>query len=77
MLGRLLGWYTIYSFPGLLPRNGILPGVKFALRPTVALSYIVRVAARHSSSGHQPNFVAWYKEWNYGTFADGATYRFG
>jgi len=22
----------------------------------------------------QPNFVAWCKEWNYGTFADGATY---
>jgi len=22
----------------------------------------------------QPNFVAWYKEWNYGTFAEGATY---
>jgi len=22
----------------------------------------------------QPNFVAWYKEWNYGTFADGTTY---
>jgi len=20
------------------------------------------------------NFVAWYKEWNYGTFAEGATY---
>jgi len=24
------------------------------------------------SSGRQPNFVAWYKEWNYGTFAEGA-----
>jgi len=21
------------------------------------------------------NFVAWYKEWNYGAFAEGATYR--
>jgi len=26
-----LGWYTMYSLPGLLPHNGILPGVKFAL----------------------------------------------
>jgi len=22
----------------------------------------------------QPNFAAWYKEWNYKTFAEGATY---
>jgi len=22
----------------------------------------------------QPNFAAWYKEWNYGTFAESATY---
>ena len=22
----------------------------------------------------QPKFAAWYKEWNYGTFAEGATY---
>jgi len=26
---------------------------------------ILIVTARHSSSGHQPNFVAWNKEWNY------------
>jgi len=32
------------------------------------------VNARHSISGRQWNFVAWYKEWNYGTFADGDTY---
>jgi len=25
----------------------------------------------------QPNFAAWYKEWNYGTVAEGATYIFG
>ena len=28
---------------------------------------------RHSSSGHQPKLAAWYKEWNYGTLAEGAT----
>jgi len=32
------------------------------------------VTALHFSSGHQPNFAAWFKEWNYGTFAEGATY---
>jgi len=42
--------------------------------PSLAFSYIGSVTPRHSSSGRQPNFVAWYKEWNYGTFADGAAY---
>ena len=39
---------------------------KFTLRPSFAFSYIGSVTARHSSSGRQPNFAAWYKEWNYG-----------
>ena len=30
--------------------------------------------ARHSTSGRQPNFVVWYKEWNYGTFTESPTY---
>jgi len=47
---------------------------KFTLRPSLAFSYIDSVTARHSSSGRQPNFATWYREWNYGTFADGATY---
>jgi len=45
-------------FRGLLPHNGILPGEKFTLRPSLALSYIGSVTARHSSSGRQTNFVA-------------------
>ena len=39
-----------------------------------SVSYIGSVNARHSSSGHQPKFTAWYKEWKYGTFTEGATY---
>jgi len=39
-----------------LPSNGILPGAKFTLRPSLAFSYISSVTARHSSSGCQPNF---------------------
>jgi len=35
------------------------------------------VTARHSSSGRQPNFAAWYKEWNYGTFTYRAIYMAG
>jgi len=32
------------------------------------------LAALLHGSGREPNFVAWYKEWNYITFAEGATY---
>jgi len=49
----------------LLPPGGILPSTKFTLRPSLAFSYIGSVTARHSSIGHEPNFVAWCKEWNY------------
>jgi len=52
--------------------GGMLSGAKFSLRPTLALSYIGSVTPRHSTSARQPNFVAWYKECNYGTFAEGA-----
>ena len=66
---------TLYiHFRGILPLNGILPGAKFTLRTSLAFSYIGSITARQSSSGRQPNFAAWYKEWNYWTFADGATY---
>jgi len=74
MFRRLLGWYTIYTFWGFLASNEILPSVKLTLRPSLAFSYIVSVTARHWSSGRQPNFAVRYKERNYGTFADGATY---
>jgi len=51
---------------------GILPAA--TLHPCLVFSYIGSVTAWHWSSGSQPNFVAWYKEWNYRTFAEGATY---
>jgi len=51
-------------FPGLLPPKGILPGAKFTLRPSLALSYLGSITAWHSSSGREPNFAAWYKECN-------------
>ena len=74
MYGRLLGWYNIYiHFWGLLPRNRIFLGEKFTLFPSLPFSYIANVTARPSSNGHQRNFVAWYKEWNYGTFIDCTT----
>jgi len=62
-------------FLGFLPPGGILPGAKLTLRPSLPFSYIGSITARtHSSSGHQPNFAAWCKEWNYWTFTDGVTY---
>jgi len=66
---------TLYiHFRGLLPPHGISPRAKFTLRPSLAFSRIGSVTARHSSSLRQPNFAAWYKEWNYRTLADGASY---
>jgi len=50
---------TLYiHFWGLLSRNGILPGAKFTLRPSLVFSCIGSVTARHSSSARQPNFAA-------------------
>jgi len=40
MFGRLLGWYTMYTFSGLLPPDRILPGAIFTLRPSLAFAYI-------------------------------------
>jgi len=76
MLGRLLGWYTIYALSGAFapPPDGSLPGANFTLRRSLAFSDTGSITARHSSSRRQPNFAAWYVEWNYGTFADGTTY---
>jgi len=66
---------TLYiHFRRLLLFDRIFPGVKFTLRPSRAFAYIGSVTARHSSGRRQPNFAAWYKGWNYGTFAEGATY---
>jgi len=64
MFGGLLGGTVYIHFWGLLPPNGILPSAKFTLCPSLAFSYIGSVTARHSSSGRQPKFAAWDKEWN-------------
>jgi len=57
-----------------LPADAILSGAKFTSLPTPAFPYIGTLTARHSSSGREPSVEAWYKEWNYATFAEGATY---
>jgi len=81
---NLLAWCLAISWAGtlyihlrgLLHPEGILPGAKLTLRPSHAFSYIGSITARHSSSRRQPQFAACYKEWNYGTIADGATYMY-
>ena len=66
---------TLYiHFWGLLPPNRILPAAKFTLRLSLVFSCIDSITAWHLCSGHQPNFVVWYNEWNYRTFTEGATY---
>jgi len=71
MFGRLLGWYTVYTFWGLLlPQwNFTRCKIDFASKSCV-FSYIGRVTARHSSSERSLNFAAWYK----GTSAEEVSY---
>jgi len=64
----------VHYFWGLSSPDGIWARAKFTLRPSLSFSCIGSVTAWHSSNEPQPNFAAWYKEWNYGTFAEGATY---
>ena len=61
--------HDVWMFPGLVHYEFCQ-----VQNSSLALSFNGSITARHSSSRHQPNFVAWYKEWNCGTFADSATY---
>ena len=66
--------HYINIFRGFCPHDRISPCASFILHPSLPFSYIGSITARHSTSGHKPNFTTWYKEWSYRTFADGATY---
>jgi len=62
---------TLYiHFRGLLSPREFCQGQN-SLCGQVLRSHIL--ATLHSSSGRQPNFAAWYREWNYCTFTEGAT----
>ena len=52
---RFLRHCVYIHFWMLLPCNGILPGAKFTLCPSLAFSYIGNLTAQLSSSGRQPN----------------------
>jgi len=68
MFGRLLVWYTIHTFSGLLSLNGILLSAKFTLRLSLSFSSIGSVTTRHTSIRRQPNCGV-VEGMNYGTFA--------
>jgi len=63
-------------FWGLFPPDRLREfcPVQNSLCRSLAFSYIGSITAQHSSSGRQPNFAVWNKEWNYWTFTEGATY---
>ena len=63
-----------YTFGGSCPLTTFCQGWKLHYASKSCFSYIGSVTARHSSSRRQPKFAACYREWNYGTFAKGATY---
>ena len=51
--------------------------MKNSLCIQILRSHIGSVTGRYTRAAavsQTPNFVAWYKEWNYGIFAEGATY---
>jgi len=64
----------IYIFAGSCPLTEFCQ-VQSSLYDQVLRSLLL-AALLHGTpcSGRQPNFAAWYKEWNYGTFAEVATY---
>jgi len=62
--------HNMYIFGGSCFLTEFFSAAKFTLRPSFSFSYLTNVTARHSSSGYQPDFVACYKDWNYGTFAE-------
>ena len=74
MFGCLLSWYTMYTFLGALASGLNLSTCKihFASKSCILL-YWRRYCTALQQRG-QPNSAAWYKEWNYRTFAEGTTY---
>jgi len=77
-----LAWCLAVSWAGTLfihfwgccPLTEFLQVQNSLYIPSLACFYIGSITTQHSSSGHQAKFAACYKEWNYGTFAEGATY---
>jgi len=74
MFGCLLGWYTIYTFSGVLAlwRNFARCKIHFTSKSCILLHwqhYCTALQQRVSAK-----LCGVYKEWNYGTFAEGAIY---
>jgi len=57
VFGHYLGWYTTYTFSGVLTPLWNFARCKIHF-PSLALSYFGSVTARHSSSRRPPNFAA-------------------
>jgi len=74
MFGRLLRWYTLYTFSGAFApwQNFARCKIHFMSKSCVILywqRYCTALQQRASAI-----ICGWYKEWNYGTFAEGVTY---
>jgi len=68
-----LHWYAVYAFWGLAPyRNFASYKIHFASKSYVLLNW-QRYCTALEHCRH-PKFAVCHKEWNYGTFAEGATY---
>ena len=69
-----VSWARYIHCRGFLPRDEFCLVQNSLYVPSLAFSYTGSVTARLSSSGRQLNFAAWYKEWNYRTFAERASH---
>ena len=74
MFGRLMGWYTVYTFSGALAawHNFARCQIHFTSKSCVRRHWKRYCTALHQRASAK--LRASYKEWNYGTFADGVTY---
>jgi len=63
--------HYVYTFRGCCSLMEFCPMQNILYVQLLQFSYIGSVTAHHSSSGNQPNSAAWYREWNYWTFAEG------
>ena len=73
MFGRLLGCYTIYTFWRLLLLTDFCQ-VQSSLYVQLLRSTILTALLHGTPAAGVSQSAAWYTEWNYGTFAQGATY---
>jgi len=74
MFGRLLGWYITYTFSRALDPLMEFCQVQYSLYVQVSHSPLLAALLHSTPAAGVSQTTAWYMEWKWGTFAEGATY---